>query len=83
MSEFCKYCGAGVGKFKREGEGTCYKCKDQDFAVLIKELISILEKEEESESGYLFRPNQINSCRVLDGLRIDEICIKLKQLCEQ
>lgn len=24
--EFCKYCGAGVGKFRRTGEGTCPKC---------------------------------------------------------
>ena len=24
--EFCVYCGAGMGKFKREGEGTCPKC---------------------------------------------------------
>lgn len=25
-SEFCRYCGAGIGKFRREGEGTCPKC---------------------------------------------------------
>src|ERR1700677_3756798 len=24
--EFCLYCGAGVGEFKRDGEGTCPKC---------------------------------------------------------
>ena len=24
--EFCKYCGAGNVKFRREGEGTCGKC---------------------------------------------------------
>lgn len=27
--QFCKYCGAGIGKHKREGEGTCPKCEDK------------------------------------------------------
>lgn len=26
MSEFCRSCGAGIGKFKRNGEGTCFMC---------------------------------------------------------
>jgi hypothetical protein len=24
--QFCPYCGAGLGKFRRDGEGTCPKC---------------------------------------------------------
>jgi hypothetical protein len=24
--EFCYYCGAGIGKFAREGEGRCPRC---------------------------------------------------------
>ena len=24
--EFCHYCGAGIGKFAREGEGRCPRC---------------------------------------------------------
>jgi len=24
--QFCRYCGAGIGEFRREGEGTCIKC---------------------------------------------------------
>ena len=24
--EFCTHCGAGIGKFRREGEGTCPEC---------------------------------------------------------
>lgn len=24
--EFCLSCGAGIGKFRREGEGTCPEC---------------------------------------------------------
>lgn len=27
--QFCKYCGAGIGKYKRKGEGTCPKCEDK------------------------------------------------------
>jgi hypothetical protein len=27
-AEFCIYCGAGVGKFRRDGEGTCPKCDE-------------------------------------------------------
>ena len=30
--EFCAYCGAGVGKFKREGEGTCNRCDPEGRA---------------------------------------------------
>lgn len=26
MDQFCRYCGAGIGKFRRKGEGTCHKC---------------------------------------------------------
>lgn len=28
--EFCLHCGAGVGKFRREGEGTCPECDPQN-----------------------------------------------------
>ena len=24
--QFCLHCGAGIGKFRREGEGTCPEC---------------------------------------------------------
>jgi len=26
-TEFCRHCGAGLGKFRREGEGTCARCE--------------------------------------------------------
>lgn len=26
IREFCEYCGAGIGKFRRVGEGTCHIC---------------------------------------------------------
>jgi len=27
--QFCPHCGAGIGKYRREGEGTCPKCDPQ------------------------------------------------------
>lgn len=27
ISEFCSYCGAGIGKHRRDGEGTCPECE--------------------------------------------------------
>jgi hypothetical protein len=30
--EFCLYCGAGIGKFRRDGEGTCQKCDPEGAA---------------------------------------------------
>jgi hypothetical protein len=26
--EFCRHCGAGIGAFRRDGEGTCPKCDE-------------------------------------------------------
>src|SRR5215469_17846121 len=30
--QFCRYCGAGVGEFRRIGEGTCEKCDPEGVA---------------------------------------------------
>jgi len=46
----------------------------------IKEFISLLEKTEISDSGKEFHPNQIDSCRVMDGLRLGEILKSWKEL---
>lgn len=27
--EFCKFCGAGIGIFRRNGEGTCPECESK------------------------------------------------------
>lgn len=29
MFEFCPYCGAGIGNYRRKGEGTCDKCDNK------------------------------------------------------
>jgi len=27
--QFCRFCGAGLGKYRRDGEGTCPNCEEQ------------------------------------------------------
>lgn len=39
----------------------------------VKEFLYILNIQEESDSGRLFRPNQIVSSRVMDGERLKEL----------
>lgn len=39
----------------------------------VKEFLYILNIQEESDSGRLFRPNQIVSSRVMDGKRLKEL----------
>ena len=39
----------------------------------VKEFLFILNIQEESDSGRLFKPNQISSCRVMDGQRIETL----------
>lgn len=47
---------------------------------MVKEFLTLLNRVEESDSGKIFRPNMINSCRVMDGIRIGEL---LKQMEEK
>ena len=47
---------------------------------LWREFIRLLEIREESDSGREFSPNRIQSCRVVDGQRIDEIITAAKSL---
>lgn len=55
--------------------------KFADLKRLNKELLDLLEKEEDSElTGRPFRPNTIRSCRVLDGEKIDNILIEIKKI---
>jgi hypothetical protein len=57
-----------------------YLGKMQEMESLVKEFIGILDIIEESDSGRQFRPNQISSCRVMDGIRMGEILAKWKEL---
>ena len=69
-------------------EGTCYACEpsaelNQEYRDTVRELIRLLEIEEESDMGNVFRPNVVRSCRVIDGMQINQCLKKLKELAEQ
>ena len=46
---------------------------------LVGEFLSLLEKEEVSDSGTVFRPNKISSWRVFDSQRILELLEAMKE----
>jgi hypothetical protein len=49
----------------------------------VRELIRLLEIEEESDSGSVFRPNHISSCRVMDGMQMNQCLKALKELAQK
>jgi hypothetical protein len=51
-----------------------------EYRDTVRELIRLLEIEEESDSGTVFRPNKISSCRVMDGMQMNQCLKKLKEL---
>jgi hypothetical protein len=66
-------------------EGTCYACEpaaelNVEYRDASRELIRLLEIEEESDMGNVFRPNVVRSCRVVDGMQINQCLKKLKEL---
>lgn len=50
---------------------------------LVRELLSLLEIVETTDDGREFRPNQLGSCRVIDGFRINEILTQLRQIVDR
>jgi hypothetical protein len=44
------------------------------------ELMRLLDIEEESDSGKLFRPNVIISCRALDADKLNRILLMIKEI---
>ena len=44
----------------------------------LRELVDLITKQEESDSGRIFYPNQISSCRCLDQKRMVEITEKYR-----
>lgn len=49
--EFCRYCGAGIGVYRREGEGTCMVCDPTPLPEMLKRQTerAILKAPEEQE----------------------------------
>ena len=50
----------------------------EEIQSLLVEFFRILDTTEESESGTLFNPTVISSCRVQDCEKLNEILTKLK-----
>ena len=50
---------------------------------LVKEFLDILDTVEESDSGRVFHPIKINSCRCMVTKRIDEILVRLKEIVKE
>ena len=59
----------------REIEGVGLKYREA-----ASELIRLLEIEEESDSGSPFKPNRINSCRIMDAMQMNQCLQTLKRL---
>lgn len=50
---------------------------------LIKEFLDILKTEEESDSGRVFHPVYISSCRCLITKKINKILSELESWCQE
>ena len=46
----------------------------------VKRFFELINKEEESDSGHVFKPNRfhIDSCRVMDGLELSKILTRME-----
>lgn len=51
MDQFCKFCGAGIGKFRREGEGTCPECMTDDEVQLQTAINSLADRLAEDDAA--------------------------------
>ena len=54
--------------------------KEDDLALLCRELLDILAVKEESDSGREFRPTTISSCRCMTVKRLNEIFKEMKEI---
>jgi hypothetical protein len=63
-----------------EDQRDAARAEIEHFRVATRELIRLLEIEEESDSGTPFKPNRISSCRVMDGMQMNQCLKKLKEL---
>jgi hypothetical protein len=52
---------------------------NEEINQLLRDFFEILERQEESESGCLFHPTVISSCRIMDTKRLDEILTALRR----
>ena len=50
------------------------------LVAVVREFIRLLDIEEESDSGRIFHPNHIASCRVIDAAKMDQLLREMKRL---
>ena len=58
------------------------KSKCDQYDVLVKELLRLLDITEETDEGRVFRPNRITSCRALDAEKLNKVLVELKRTME-
>ena len=58
------------------------KVNQLDLTNLVAEFLSYLDYTEESESGHIFNPVQISSCRVLMSQPLDYVITQLRKKVE-
>lgn len=54
--------------------------ENEELKQLVKEFFRILDIVEESDSGTLFHPTNITSCRAMDGARMNDILRRMKEI---
>jgi len=55
------------------------KC-EESLIYLVKELFKMLDTVEESDNGRVFRPTNIETCRVLHSVKLKEILPKIRKI---
>ncbi len=53
---------------------------DADLAKCVKRFISLLDVKEESDSGRVFNPTTISSCRTLHLMELNDILSRMREL---
>lgn len=89
MSQFikCKSKNCDNEVHKMSPTGYCVAClsnglhrEKEDLESLVKELFVLLDTKEESDSGRIFKPTYITSCRVMHSIKLKEILPKIRKL---
>jgi len=56
--------------------------KAQQYDVLVRELLVLLDRTEETDEGRVFHPNRISSRRALDAEKLEQVLKELKNTLE-
>jgi hypothetical protein len=53
---------------------------DASLEICVKRLLEILDIKEDSDSGNVFNPVYISCCRVILGMELGDILVRMKEL---